>query len=143
VGDDAKTKLAALMGKPEVKKAMESAEREGQASTALEGAKKLSDAKQHEAAYPKLKTVAATFPGTPSGDEAAAMVKAYESDAAFMKGLTEKESGGKAKAALSIARSYVTANRKDAARKKYKEIIQAYAGTEYAKTAQAELDKLK
>ena len=32
---------------------------------------------------------------------------------------------------------------KDAARKKYKEIIQAYAGTEYAKTAQAELDKLK
>ena len=143
VGDEAKTKLAAMMGKPDVKKAIEVEQREAQASTALDGAKKLRDAKQHEAAYPKLKTVAATFPNTPSGEEAAQLAAAYESDAAFMKGLTEKESGGKARAALSIARSYVTANRKEQARKKYKEIIQTYPGTEHAKTAQAELDKLK
>ena len=143
VGDEAKKKLNALMGKPEAKKAVEAAQREAQASAALDEAKKLRDAKKHASAYPQFKTIAKAFAGTPSGDEAAAVVKRYEADTAFMKDLTEKEVGGKAKAALSVARSYATAGRKEQAKTKYQAIIKDYAGTEYAKAAQVELNALK
>jgi thiol-disulfide isomerase/thioredoxin len=143
VGDEAKKKLNAMMLKPEVKQAVESAEKEAKAANALDAAKKLQAAKKHEQAYEQLKLAAKAFAGTPSGDEAAKLAKQYESDAAFMKRLTDTQVGGKAKAALSVARSYAGAGRKEQAKKKYQSIITDYPGTEYAKTAQSELNAIK
>jgi tetratricopeptide (TPR) repeat protein len=143
VGDEAKKKLTAMMSKPEAKKAVEAAEKESQAANALDAAKKLRAAKKHEQAYEQLKLAAKAFAGTPSGDEAAKLAKAYESDAAFMKKMTDQQVGGKAKAALSVARSYAGAGRRDQARKKYESIIAEYPNTDYAKTAQTELSALK
>ena len=90
-----------------------------------------------------FKQLAKAWAGTPSGDKAAAAVKQYESDAALMKKLTDKESGGKAKAALSIARGYAGSGRMDAAIKKYQSIISDYPDTDWAKTAELEMAKLK
>jgi thiol-disulfide isomerase/thioredoxin len=143
VGEEAKKKLGAMMSKPEVKQAVEAAQKEAQAATALDAAKKLRDAKKHEQAYEQFKLAAKAFAGTPSGDDAAKAAKAYESDAAFMKRITDQQVGGKAKAALSVARSYAGAGRKEQAKKKYESIIAEYPNTDYAKTAQAELNAMK
>ena len=70
-------------------------------------------------------------------------MKQYESDPAFVKKVTDKEAGGKVKAALSIARGYAGSGRTDAAIKKYQSIITDYPNTEWAKTAEMELAKLK
>ena len=143
VGDDAKKKLNTLMLKPEVKQAIESAEKDAKAANAVDAAKKLQAAKKHEQAYEQFKQVAKAFAGTPSGDEASKLAGAYESDAAFMKRLNDQQVGGKAKAALSVARSYAGAGRKEQAKKKYQSIIAEYPNTDYAKTAQTELSALK
>lgn len=139
---DAKKKLNALMAKPEARKLIETAQKESQAAPALADAEKLQAAKKHEAAYARFKQVAKAFAGTPSGEKAAEAVKEYEADKAFMQALTNKAAGGKAKAALSIARSYAKAGRKAEATKKYHSIIKDYPGTEQARTAQFELKNL-
>ena len=141
--NDAKKKLAALMAKPDARKAIELAQKESQAAPAFAEADKLRKAKKHESAYPRFKQVAKAFGGTPSGNKAAEAVKAYEADKAFMAKIAAREAGGKAKAALSVARSYAKAGRKDAAIKKFKAIIQDYPGTEQAQAAQTELNLLK
>jgi hypothetical protein len=121
----------------------EKTQRESQASAALGEAEKLRAAKKHEQAYAAFKQLAKTSAGTPTGDKAAAAVKEYESDPAFMKKQTDKEAGGKAKAALSVARGYAGSGRTDAAIKKYQSIIADYPNTEWARTAETEMAKLK
>lgn len=143
VANDAKKKLAALMAKPDARKAIELAQKESQAAPALAEAEKLRKAKKHESAYPRFKQVAKAFAGTPSGGKAAEAVKAYEADKAFMQKIAAREAGGKAKAALSVARSYAKAGRQADAVKKFKAIIQDYPGTEQARAAQTELNLLK
>ena len=69
-------------------------------------------------------------------------MKRYESDKAFVKRVVEKESATRAKAALSMARSYKGAKKLDQAREKYRSIIADYPGTTYADTARAELEAL-
>ena len=91
----------------------------------------------------RFKQVAKAYAGTPSGAEAAKVVKAYEADKAFMAKVAARETGGKAKAALSVVRSYAKAGRKDDAAKKFKAIIQDYPGTEQGRAAQTELKLLK
>lgn len=143
VANDAKKKLAALMAKPDARKAIELAQKESQAAPALAEAERLRKARKHESAYPRFKQVAKAFVGTPSGDKAGEAVKAYEADKAFMQKIAAREAGGKAKAALSVARSYAKAGRKAEAVKKLKAIIQDYPGTEEARSAQTELNLLK
>lgn len=121
----------------------EKTQREAQASAALGEAEKLRAAKKHEQAYAMFKQVAKTSAATPAGDKAAAAVKQYEADPAFMKKQTDKEAGGKAKAALGVARGYVSSGKTDAAIKKYQSIVTDYPNTEWAKTAAAEMAKLK
>jgi thiol-disulfide isomerase/thioredoxin len=142
VGNDAKKKLADLMSKPEAKAAVEAAQKEAQAAAALEDAQKIRTAKKHDTAYPMFKQIAKAYAGTPSGDEAAGVVKEYEADAAFMKRLSDQQVGGKAKAALSVARSYAKTGKTAQARKKFEQVITDYPGTDYARTAQSEIAKL-
>ena len=143
VASEAKQKLAELMAKPGARKAIELAAKEAQAGPALAEAQKLRAAKKHDTAYPRFKQLAKAYAGTPSGAEAAKVVKAYEADKAFMAKVAAREAGGKAKAALSVARSYAKAGRKDDAAKKFKAIIKDYPGTEQARAAESELKLLK
>ena len=143
VATDAKKKLAALMAQPDARKAIETAQKEAQAAPALAEAEKFRAAKKHATAYPRFKQIAKAYAGTPSGDAAAEVVKEYESDKAFMQSLANKQAGGKAKAALSMARSYAKAGRTAAAKKKFESIIKDYPGTPQAREAQFELRTLK
>jgi thiol-disulfide isomerase/thioredoxin len=121
----------------------EKTQRESQAAAALGEAEKLRAARKHEQAYAAFKQVAKTSAGTPAGDKAAAAVKQYESDPAFAKKQADKEAGGKAKAALGVARGYASSGKTDAAIKKYQSIIADYPKSEWAKTAETEMAKLK
>ena len=66
----------------------------------------------------------------------------FEATRDTVKRINEKETGTKAKAALSMARSYRTAHKTDQARQKYQSIIQEFPNTPYAQTAQQELSSL-
>ena len=143
VANDARKKLNELMARPEARKAIDTANKESQASASLAEAEKLRAAKKNEAAYGRFKQIAKAFAGTPSGAKAAAAVKEYESDKAFMAALASKQAGGKAKAALSVARSYAKSGRLGDAAKKYKAIIKDYPDTEYARTAEREMNALQ
>ena len=139
---DAKKKYTQLMAQPDARRVIETAQKESQAAPLLAEAEKLRAAKKNEAAYPRFKQIAKTYAGTPSGDKAAEVVRAYESDKAFMQALKNKASGGKAAAALSMARSYAKAGRKAEATKKYQSIIKEYPDTTQARTAEFELRNL-
>jgi TolA-binding protein len=59
-----------------------------------------------------------------------------------VKRVVEKESATRAKAALSMARSYKGANKLDQAKAKYRTILEEFPGTTYADTARQELASL-
>ena len=138
----ARRQLNDLMAKPEVRAKVESAEKAARADEALAVAKDLQKQKKDEAAYARFKSITREFPDTDAAATAAAVVKRYEDDPAFAKRVVEKETGAKAKAALSMARSYRTARRLDQARQKYQSIIQEFPNSPYAQTAQQELSAL-
>jgi len=87
--------------------------------------------------------VAKTFPGTPDAAKASAGVAAYEKDPAFKRTVLEAEAGTKAKAALSMAKSYKSAGKTDLARKKLQGILDEFPGTTFAETARKELEALQ
>lgn len=63
------------------------------------------------------------------------MVKAYESDAGFIKRFSESNASAKATSLLKVAQSYAGAGRADLARAKYKAVIEQFPGTSYADQA--------
>jgi len=138
----ARRQLNDLMNKPEVREKVESAEKGARADEALAAARELEKQKKDELAYNRYKSIAKEFPDTAAATTAAAVIKRYEADPAFVKRINEKETGSKAKAALSMARSYRTAHKTDQARQKYQSIIQEFPNTPYAQTAQQELSSL-
>jgi thiol-disulfide isomerase/thioredoxin len=145
----AKTKLAALLARPDVKakfeaqeKARQAAERTKSAAAALAAAKSLQSARKHEEAYAGFKAVAKDYADTPSAAPASAAVAAYEKDPAFVKRVNEAAAGTKAKGALALAQSYRSAGRKDLARKKYESIISDFPGTSFAETAAKEMKEM-
>ena len=87
--------------------------------------------------------MAKTFPGTPAAAKASAAVAAYEKDPAFKRKVLEAEAGTKARAALSMAKSYKSAGKTDLARRKLQAIIDEFPGTSFAETARKELEVLK
>jgi outer membrane protein assembly factor BamD (BamD/ComL family) len=139
----ARRQLNELMNKPEVREKVEAADKAARADEALAAARELEKQKKDELAYNRYKAITREFPDTDAATTAAAAVKRYEGDAAFVKRLSEKEASGRARAALSMARSYRTANKSDQARQKYQSIIQEFPNTPYAQAAQQELAALK
>jgi thiol-disulfide isomerase/thioredoxin len=142
VAAKARRQLNDLMAKPEVREKVEAAEKAARADEALAVAQGLQKQKKDELAYNRFKAITKEFPDTSAATTAAAVVKRYEGDAAFVKRVSDKEVGGKAKAALSMARSYRTARKTDQARQKYQSIIQEFPNTAYAQEAQQELASL-
>src|SRR3954471_12921411 len=121
-GATARKKLADLMNKPEVRQQAEAADKAARSEEALAVAQALQKDKKDDLAYFRFKAIAKEFPATDAGATAADQVKKYESGPAFVKRVIEKESNTKAKAALSVARSYKGARKFDQARAKYQSI---------------------
>ncbi len=142
VATKARAKLDEMNKSPEARAGIEAEKRNTAAAAALETATKLKAAGKDEQAYPLFKSVAKTYAGTAPGTTAAAVVVEYEKDTAFVKRVNEAAGGAKAKAAMSMAASYVEAGRTDLAKKKYQEVIDQFPGTSYEATAKTELAKL-
>ena len=136
----AKQKLAELMKDPAVRTAMIADKRTAAADEALASAAKLKSAGRDELAYPKYKSVAASYAGTPAGTEAADVARAYEADAAFMAKVKGHADGRRAAATLAMADTYRAAGNATSAKAKYQEVVKQFPGTPQAKTAQAALD---
>jgi thiol-disulfide isomerase/thioredoxin len=143
VGANAKKRLGELMGMPEVASAVTAAEKAALANDQLAQANKLRDDKKHEAAYGRFKEIVQRFPGTDAAASASEMVSKYESDAAFMKKMTDAQIGQKAKSMISLAESYQRAGQKDKARAKYQEVIDQFPQSSYADLAREALANLK
>jgi thiol-disulfide isomerase/thioredoxin len=141
-GAQARKKLNELLARPEARQQAEAADKASRAEEVLAAAQELQKAKKDDEAYFKFKAVAREFPGTDAGATAAAQVKRYEGDKAFVKRVIEKEAQTKGKAALSMARSYKGAKKYDQARQKYQSIIDDFPGTTFAETAKQELASL-
>jgi thiol-disulfide isomerase/thioredoxin/TolA-binding protein len=143
IGEKIQKRLRDLNANPDAKTALEAAAQSKKADELLAASQGLKDAKKDLIAYPGFKSLVALFPNTDAATKAAAEVKAYEADAAFMKQYSETVVGSKAKSALTLADSYRRAGRKDIAKQKYKSIVDDYPNTDYATQAQKALDELK
>ena len=142
VAAKARSLLNELMARAEVREKVETSERTARADEALAVAQNLQKQKKDALAYSRFKSIATTFPGTPAAAAAAAAVQRYEADGAFMKRVEGQEAANKARAALSMARSYRQAGKVAQARQKYQSIIQEFGATQYAETARQELAAL-
>jgi thiol-disulfide isomerase/thioredoxin/outer membrane protein assembly factor BamD (BamD/ComL family) len=143
IGEKIQKRLRDLSANPQAKAALETADRNKKADALLASAQQLKDQKKDNAAYPAFKNIVTLMPNTDAAAKAAEAVKAYESDAAFMKQYNETVVGSKAKSALTLADTYRRAGRKDIARQKYQAVIDDYPNTDYATQAQKALDELK
>lgn len=139
----ARQRLAELVSRPEVQEQLHLAEAEEKAAAALAEARKLRDDNRPEDAYVRFKAVAADYANTKAAASASEAVKAYESDADFLRHMKDRAAAPKAKAALSLADNYVSAGKLDLAKKKYAEVAQQFPGTSYAQTASEKLASLK
>jgi len=134
-GVKANQKLAELLKMPNVKATLDAAD-------AIAIAQRAKDAKNHDDAYLRFKAIARDFPNTPGAEAAAAEVKAYEADPAFVKKVGDNAVAGRATSLLKLAQSYAAAGRTDLARRKYQDVVEQFPNTPYAATARTELGKL-
>jgi thiol-disulfide isomerase/thioredoxin len=141
-GATAKKKLAQLMSNPEAKAQFEAAQKNKAAEEELAVARRLQTEKKDEQAYLKFKAVAASFGGTPAGDQAKAELATYAKNPALVEKANNSAAAGKAKAIIGMAENYARAGRPEQAKKKYQEVISAYPGTTFAKQAQTAIDEL-
>jgi tetratricopeptide (TPR) repeat protein len=139
----ARQHLAELVARPEIQREIEQLERREKAQAALESARKLRDDGYAEEAYAKFKAVAVDYKGTPAGDAAAEAVKAFESDAAFVRRSRDRAAAPAARRALNLAENYLSAGRPEQARKKYEEVIRDFPDPSFAQTAKEQLAKMK
>ena len=138
----AKLMLGTLMAKPDVRAAIDKAEKESKAADALDVARKLQAQKKDELAYARFSDVVKFFPDTSSAQVAQAQIDTYKKNPAFMKQMLEHAASTKAVAILHMGDSYKAAGKPEMARKKYQSVIDDYPGTSYASLAQKELDAL-
>jgi thiol-disulfide isomerase/thioredoxin/outer membrane protein assembly factor BamD (BamD/ComL family) len=138
----AKMMLGTLMAKPDVRSAIDKADKESKAADALEIARKLQTQKKDELAYARFSDVVKFFPGTPSSEAAQRQIDAYKKNPAFMKQMLEHAAAVKATAMLHMGDSYKAAGNVPMARKKYQSVIDNYPGTSYAALAQKSIDAL-
>jgi len=141
-GAEAKKRLADLMANPEAKAQFESVQKNKAADDELAIAKKLKTDGKDEQAYLKFKAVAASFSGTPAGDQAKEAVAAYEKNPALVKQANDNVIAGKAKGMMGMAANYAKAGHTDLAKKKYQEVIAAFPGSVPAKEAKAAIDEI-
>lgn len=138
----AKLMLSSLMAKPEVRVAINNADKELKADDALEVAQKLQAQKKDELAYARFYDVVKFFSGTEAADKAQQQIDKYKKNPAFMKQMIEHAAATKATAVLHMGDSYKAAGKTDMARAKYQSVIDDYPGTSYAVLAQKSIAEL-
>ena len=124
-------------------------ELEKQARQALAEADRLRDAKHYAEAVERYDQIVTEHPGSPTATLAAERARKLRQDPEVAKQLTEDERKGQEQDALkeaeqwlSLARQAAAARRYDVARKYYHKVIDKYAGSDAAKTAEEEMKKL-
>jgi thiol-disulfide isomerase/thioredoxin len=143
VAAKAKQRLAELDAMPEVKAAIETAEKNAKASAELAEAEKLKADGKHEGAYARFRAIVKQFPGTAAATTAAAAVAEYDKNPALARKANDAAASGKATGMLGLARSYKNSGKGELAKKKYQEVIDQFPGTSFAETAQKELAAVK
>jgi thiol-disulfide isomerase/thioredoxin len=141
-GDKARQMLQNLVKDPHAQQAIADEQKQANAAAALETAQKLQADKKDALAYTQYKQIVASFPGTDAATTAAQAVSTYEQNTALMAKITDETKGRKAKALLSMAKTYVDSGQTDLAVKKYQEVVEQFSGTDYATTAQQALSDL-
>jgi thiol-disulfide isomerase/thioredoxin len=141
-GDKARDMLKTLEKNPQAQQAIAEDEKKTAADAALATARKLQADKQDALAYPRFKAIVKDFPGTDAASSAATAVAAYEQNPEFMQSFTAADTGKKAKALLSVAKSYTASGQSDLATEKYQQVIAQFPGTPYADTAKQALEEL-
>jgi thiol-disulfide isomerase/thioredoxin len=141
-GNAAKKKLLSMGSDPDVKKAVAAAKQEDAAAAALKLADKAKADHKDEKAYPLYQKIVKNYPGTPSADQAAAAVTAYEADTAFITRYTANAKAAKAASMLSLADSDRVNGATDTAKELYQKVIADYPGTTAADTAKAALEQM-
>jgi thiol-disulfide isomerase/thioredoxin len=142
VAASAKAKLISLGSDPKVRKALDEAKTDKEATDALAVANKLKADKKDDLAYPRFKNIVKLYPGTSAASDAAAAVKAYEADTAFITKFNTKANTGKAESMLSMAESYKAAGNLDLAKKKYQDVIAQFPNTSWAQTAAKAIEEM-
>lgn len=141
-GATARKKLAELTAKPEVRAAVELAQKSKAAEEELAIAQKLAADKKDEQAYLKFKSIVASFGSTPAAETAKAAVAQYEKDPAFVKKVNESSVASKANALLGMAENYRRAGRDDLAKAKYQEVMSKYPNTSFSAAATKALGEM-
>lgn len=136
------TRLQTLETDPLTKAQSQQAENEQKAAAALARARTLRDGQKLGEAFEQLKDIVTDYPGTPSADAAADMVKSFEQDPEMMKQVKQQIADAKADGLLTLARSYVSAGLNDKARAKFQEVLDGFPGSAQADSAKKEMDAL-
>jgi hypothetical protein len=144
-GKRAVAMVADLEHNADSRPAVESAQRELKAQSALAGAEALAADKNDQDAYAAYQSVTQQFPGTDAAHDAAAAVARYNTDPAFAKAKSDADLAKRqAQAAkiLSLGENYAAADRPDLARDKFNQVMSQYPGTPAADQAATDLQKL-
>lgn len=144
-GKRAAAMLADLQNNADAKSAVESAQRELKAQSALAVAAALAADKNDLDAYAAYQSVTQQFPSTQAAQQAAAAIARYDADPAFAKtkaaaDLAQRQA--EADKILSLGENYAAANHPDQAREKFNQVISDYPNTPAATQAAADLQKL-
>jgi TolA-binding protein len=144
-GKRAAAMLADLQNNPDARPAVEAAQRELKAQSALAIAESLAADKNDLDAYAAYQLVTQQFPNTDAARDAAAAIAHYDADPAFAKtkaaaDLAQRQA--QADKVLSLGENYAAANHPDQAREKFNQVISNYPNTPAATQAAADLQKL-
>jgi thiol-disulfide isomerase/thioredoxin len=144
-GKRAAAMVADLEHNADSRPAVESAQRELKAQSALAGAEALAADKNDLDAYAAYQSVAQQFPGTDAAHDAAAAVARFDADPAFAKAKADADLAkrqAQATKILSLGENYAAADRPDLARDKFNQVMSQYPGTPAADQAATDLQKL-
>jgi hypothetical protein len=132
-----------LAADPEAQRALEQAEKQAAADTALAAARELHDEGHDEDAYGKLKLIVAGYANSSTAKSALELIAELEKNPDLMARIQQRDTEGKAKAALSLAAGLRQNGKLELARAKYEQIAREFPNTSFAEEAKKALATLK
>jgi outer membrane protein assembly factor BamD (BamD/ComL family) len=143
VGGQAKSSIASLKKRPEVKKAESEIAARRKAMELLGKAEEKIAKEDYADGLKALDEIAARHAGTPLGEKAKTRAAELRSDKKIATAEREQLAERYCRGRLSMGKSFAASGNPDLARAKFQEILDKFPGTSWAEKAQAELDKLK
>ncbi len=139
---EAEARLAELMADPEIRTAIEKAHREKRATALLAAIKRQESVKPSATVLRALEHLAATYPGTEAGKEAAVRAEAMRNDKELMARIRAEKAERDCRGWLSMARNFIKAGMPEKARTYLEKVIENYGDTPYASEARAMLKEM-